>query len=731
MKTYLAYTKITLKLTFRDRVVIFFNYVFPLLFFFMFGQLSEAAQGAAIYQVVSMVLIIGVLGNGFFGAGVRAVQDREFNILRRYKVTPITATPVLVSSLITGWVNYFPSGLMILVLAHLIYGMPWPERWPELLVFLSIGVFAFRAMGLIIASVVNSLQESQIIIQLFYMPMLILSLFPLTSMPHWLQAIAQFLPSPYLFMGMQSILVRREGLAANIIPIVALLVTTLLATFIGVKLFRWEKEEKVQRSSKLWLAAILAPFLLLGAWQFYSRDNIVKARILERQMYRDRTWLIRNVRIFAGDGTVIPAATVLIRGGRIDTLYPSEPPGVGVKAETIEGAGKTLLPGLIDARVHLIAPGGVYETPGEYEPHKTIRRALAAYLYSGVTVVRSVGDPLELVEGAGRQIASGERLGAEVFTTGPVFTAPEGLATAHFDSVPQPFRDALTRTIARTPASVEQARQEVKDLAGQGVQAIEAILESGVPARAFPRLDPSILKAIIVEAHARSLPVVVHTGDSRDVREAVEAGADAIAHGSARDEIPDEIWRAMARRKVMFTPSLVAVEALQQIAQGSSALLERSLAQQVGPAPLLRATEDFLVSGKAVLLRGKVSLLQPHLKIAMTNLERAYKAGVPLVAGSDAGNLLVTHGPAVHRELQLWVEAGVPARDALTAATGNAAAALRASDRLGLIRPGCEASMLLVDGNPLEEIAATERISAVFFRGERLDRASLFKQGEN
>lgn len=77
------------------------------------------------------------------------------------------------------------------------------------------------------------------------------------------------------------------------------------------------------------------------------------------------------------------------------------------------------------------------------------------------------------------------------------------------------------------------------------------------------------------------------------------------------------------------------------------------------------------------------------------------------------------------------MEAGVPARDALTAATGNAAAALRASDRLGLIRPGCEASMLLVDGNPLEEIAATERISAVFFRGERLDRASLFKQGEN
>ena len=93
MNSYLAQTAINLKLTFRDRTVIFFNYLFPLVFFFIFAQLFHAEQGGAIIQVLTMVLNIGILGSGFFGAGIRAVQDREANILRRFKVAPISAAP--------------------------------------------------------------------------------------------------------------------------------------------------------------------------------------------------------------------------------------------------------------------------------------------------------------------------------------------------------------------------------------------------------------------------------------------------------------------------------------------------------------------------------------------------------------------------------------------------------------------------------------------------------------
>ena len=110
------------------------------------------------------------------------------------------------------------------------------------------------------------------------------------------------------------------------------------------------------------------------------------------------------------------------------------------------------------------------------------------------------------------------------------------------------------------------------------------------------------------------------------------------------------------------------------------------------------------------------------------NLLAAQQAGVTLVAGTDAGNPLVFHGPGIHREMQLWVAAGVAPAVALQAATFNNARLLRAENRIGLIRKGYEASLLLIDGNPLQDISATEHISMVLFKGERVDRSELFDQ---
>jgi len=156
MKSYLALIRINLKLALREKAVLFFNYVFPLIFFFAFGALMHAERGGVITQVVTMVLVIGILGNGLFGGGIRAVQDREQNILRRFKVAPISPTPLLVASVVTGWVLYVPAAIMTFVLARIVYGQPFPAHWISLLVLVSAGVIAFRAIGLIIASVANS-----------------------------------------------------------------------------------------------------------------------------------------------------------------------------------------------------------------------------------------------------------------------------------------------------------------------------------------------------------------------------------------------------------------------------------------------------------------------------------------------------------------------------------------------------------------------------------------------
>ena len=109
MKAFLALLSIDLKLARRNKAVLFFNYFFPLIFFFVFGQLMGAKQGSAVLLVVTMVLVLGIIGSGLFGAGMRAVQERKENILRRYKVTPITPVPLLLASMITGVILYLPT----------------------------------------------------------------------------------------------------------------------------------------------------------------------------------------------------------------------------------------------------------------------------------------------------------------------------------------------------------------------------------------------------------------------------------------------------------------------------------------------------------------------------------------------------------------------------------------------------------------------------------------------
>ncbi len=139
MQAYLTQIRTNLLLTMRDRTVLFFNYLFPLLFFFIFGFMMHAEQGGSV-QLVTMVLTIGILGSGFFGAGMRTVMDREANILRRFKVAPITAAPILVSQIVVGVIHYIPVTVLVLALAHFVYGMPPLEHPVSLFTFVLIGV---------------------------------------------------------------------------------------------------------------------------------------------------------------------------------------------------------------------------------------------------------------------------------------------------------------------------------------------------------------------------------------------------------------------------------------------------------------------------------------------------------------------------------------------------------------------------------------------------------------
>lgn len=628
LNAYLTQIRMNLRLTLRNRVALFFSFVFPLIFFMALGQ---GAGGGGGQQIVNLVLSLGVLGSGLFGVGMRAVQDREQNILRRFKVAPIGPGAILVSGLVTSLVLQLPNMAFIVALAHGMFGAPWPPQPISLLIFVSLGLLAFASIGGIIAALVNSMQEGILLTQLFYFPMLFLSgaTIPLTVMPAWLQTVAQFIPMTYFTTGLQPILRGKETLLDNLTSAGALALTAALGTFLAAKLFRWEKEEKLRASAKLWLLAVLGPFFVLGAWQIHAKTNIAKAKVLGREAQRSRVALIRDARLFLGDGTVIDQGSVLIRDGKIAEIYTgAEPDAKSLRADTLEAAGKTLMPGLIDVNVRLSLPGLPISDPQYFQNlDQNFDRELAAYLFSGVTAVRSAGDPPDMVLRHRATTASGERLGAELFAGEP-------------------------------PSST-----------------------------------------------------------------AVEG----IERGVMRGSMPQEQITTMKATGATYDPMLAAVQAMQAYAGGRADLLDRSLVQQVVPRQWFAQVKDSLNSPGTQASR-QAAATSFHLDLAKQNLASVYRAGVTLVAGSGAGNPLVVHGPGVHRELQLWVEAGVPPAAALQGATYNAARLLHADQRIGLIRKGYEASLLLVDGNPLQDISATERISSVFFKGERVNRADIFDQ---
>jgi len=595
----------------------------------------------------------------------------------------------------------------------------------------TLGVCSMRAIGLILAAVTNTMAEATIAIQSVYMPMLFLSgaTVPAAMLPKWAQTLAQFMPASYLVSGFQGIFFRNQNLGNHLPAVGALLLTIVLGLFLAVKLFRWEKEEKIAPRSKIWVVAVLAPFVAMGVWKSYSKEHLGNNAALYRNLQRAGVFLIRNARVVVGDGKVIEVGSVLVRDGKVAAVYEGAGPDPeSLKAEPVEGAGKTLLPGLIDAHVHLAASGGISTDAEDYNAEKAMPRSAAALLYCGVTGARSAGDGLEGSLKLRKEVADGAKLGAQFFISGPMFTAEGGHGAEFIDRLPAAIKDSVKAQLVRTPKTPEEARKQVRELKAKGVDGVKAILEAGWgQGMLYDRLDLLLVRAVSEEAHAQHLSMATHTGDARDVADAVEIGSASIEHGSWRDEIPDNLLERMAREGVYLDPTLGVAEAYAAYFGGKDELLNRSMVQQVVPSALLKGTRAFVASGQGADA-GKAELFQRALEMARANLLRAWKAGVPLVMGTDAGNPMVFHGPSLHHELQLWVAAGIPIEVALQAATVNAAKLLGAGQRIGAIRPGMDADLLLVDGNPLQEIAATERISLVVLKGERIRRSTLFEQ---
>jgi ABC-2 type transport system permease protein len=260
-----------IRLAMRNRAFFFFSVVMPLLFLFGgIGAITFLAKGSRswISYVLGAVLTLTVMGS-FWGLSVQIVTFREQGILRRFRIAPIGAGAILASSILSNYFLILPIAVFEVIICHWAFHMQsWGNLW-AIFVLVTFGSAAFAAFGLIVASVTNTMQETQMINNLIWMGFLFLSgaTVPLAIFPGWIQRFALFIPATYLATGLESATTGLASLGEITTDVVALAVGLLVAFEISRQLFRWEPEAKAPRRAKLWAIAALLPFLVFGVWE--------------------------------------------------------------------------------------------------------------------------------------------------------------------------------------------------------------------------------------------------------------------------------------------------------------------------------------------------------------------------------------------------------------------------------------------------------------------------------
>jgi ABC-2 type transport system permease protein len=275
-----------MRLALRNRAFIFFILVFPMALLFLYLGLVGRHRVEAVPYLLASVLALTVMGS-FWGLSVQLVTFREQGILRRFRVTPVGAGALLASSILSNYLMTLPTVFLEFAIARWMYGL---QNWGNIAgiaLLVSLGIVAFAALGLIVASVTNTMHETQIINQILWWGFLGLSgaTLPLPMLPTWIQTVSAFQPATYLVTGLERVMVGQVGLSAVLPEILALALSAIIAFVISQQLFRWEPEAKVGRSAKLWAATAVIPFLLLGVWESTSGRLLNDAR----QDYRSMT----------------------------------------------------------------------------------------------------------------------------------------------------------------------------------------------------------------------------------------------------------------------------------------------------------------------------------------------------------------------------------------------------------------------------------------------------------
>lgn len=384
--------------------------------------------------------------------------------------------------------------------------------------------------------------------------------------------------------------------------------------------------------------------------------------------------LIQNVSVIQPDGSLSEPLSILTEDGVISRIGELS----DVEAETIlDGTGLTALPGLIDSHTH---------------SYNTARSDAARF---GVTTLLDMFTDASVLDVArSDRENTGPSSKADLFSAGMLATAPGGHGTQFGLSI-----ETLT-TPEEAPAWVAARKAEGSDY-------IKLVYMPGIAG--FPSLDRPTAKAVIEASHAEGLMAVAHISTHAGAEDMIGDGIDGLVHIFADKIASSELVALTKERGTFIIPTLTVIASVDG---GSNSLT----LNEDDVARLSSMQSQSLGASFGSGLPGF------SLAIAIENVKRFHEAGVPILAGSDAPNPGTAHGASLHHELQLLVRAGLTPVEALAAASLIPAELFGLEGRASL-EAGHRADILLIDGNPAEDINATLNIRHILKNGSELDRS--------
>lgn len=415
----------------------------------------------------------------------------------------------------------------------------------------------------------------------------------------------------------------------------------------------------MERMNDHWLFLVIS-LLLLSACSGNAPEPAPDAR---------NVVVFEGARLIVGDGQVIEDGVFAVRDGEFVSVDATGGAQAPAGAEIVDLSGRTVMPAIVDAHVHL----------------STTRAALIEDLekraYYGVGAAMSLGTdgesaPLdardEVIPGAGWYRSAGR-----------------GITT------PEPGRSDVPHWVT----TEEEARQAVRDEVARNVNIIKIWVDDRDGK--YERLGPELYTAIIDEAHQHDLRVTAHVFYLDDAKGLLEAGVDLFAHGIRDQDVDDELVGLVKER-----PNVVLVPNMPY--RGVPADLDWLAGSM--PADELAELKDAMTENPDA---------QERFGIQARNLERLSREGMTIAFGTDGNTPW-----APHVEMEDMVASGMTPAQVLVAATRNAAAAA-GLPQTGTVEVGKSADFVVLDANPLDDITNTRRIASVYLRGEKIDRDAL------